>query len=75
MTLDQANDELVRCRNAALTSYGNRLLAAGSDVDDEEFRSTMVSYARTLEKWRHEAMDRLRRLVEAMAESPSKTLN
>jgi hypothetical protein len=41
MTIQDANDELCRHRNLALTAYGNRLLAGGADVDDEKFRANM----------------------------------
>jgi hypothetical protein len=75
MTLDQANDELVRHRNAALTGYGNKLLAAGSDVDDQEFRTKMVSYARDLERWRRDAMDHIRQVIKAAAERHGATIN
>jgi hypothetical protein len=75
MMLDQANDELCRHRNAALTNYGRRLLEAGADFDGEQFRADMIEYATTLERWRLDSIDIIRQVIEAMAEKPFATLN
>ncbi|MCK1565614.1 hypothetical protein IVB08_16865 [Bradyrhizobium sp. 173] len=73
--LDEANAELCRHRDLALTAYARRLLAAGADIDGEEFRADLRKYAVELEAWRSKAMDRLRQFVEAMTERPSATLH
>jgi hypothetical protein len=75
MTIDDADVELRRHRDAALTRHANHLLAGGADVDGEEFRTKMIFYARDLEKWRRDAMDRLRRLIKAQGETSLRTLN
>jgi hypothetical protein len=75
MTIVEANKVLIRHRNIAFTQYANALLAGGADADGEEFRMKLLSYARDLEKWRCDAMARLRRVVRAQAETPSPTLN
>jgi hypothetical protein len=73
--LDEANAELCRHRDLALTAYARRLLARGGDIDGEEFRAALRKYAVELEAWRSKAMDRLRQFVEAMTERPSATLH
>ncbi|MGY3354721.1 MULTISPECIES: hypothetical protein [unclassified Bradyrhizobium] len=73
--LDQANAELCRHRDLALTAYARRLLARGEDIDGEEFRAALSKYAGELEAWRTKAMDALRQFVEAMIERPSATLH
>ncbi|MCK1314978.1 hypothetical protein [Bradyrhizobium sp. 23] len=73
--LDEANAELCRHRDLALTAYARRLLARGADIDGEEFRADLSKYAGELEAWRSKAMDRLRQFVEAMMERPSATLH
>ena len=73
--LDEANAELCRHRDLALTAYARRLLARGADVDGEEFRAALRKYAVELEAWRSKAMDGLRQFVEAMTERPSATLH
>jgi hypothetical protein len=65
MTIQDADQELCRHRNLALTAYGNRLLAGGADVDDEQFRAGMLTYARTLEAWRTAAIYRIRQMMNA----------
>jgi hypothetical protein len=71
--LDEANAELCRHRDLALTAYARRLLARGAD--GEEFRAALRKYAVELEAWRSKAMDSLRQFVEAMTERPSATLH
>jgi hypothetical protein len=73
--LDEANAELCRHRDLALTAYARRLLAGGADIDGEEFRAALRKYAVELEAWRSKAMERLRQFVEAMTERPSATLH
>ncbi|WP_439407429.1 hypothetical protein ACNJX9_39440 [Bradyrhizobium sp. DASA03076] len=75
MTLDEANAELCRHRDLALTAYGHRLLAQGADIHGEEFRADLAKYAGELEAWRRKAMDRLRQFVQAMMERPPATLH
>lgn len=75
MTLDEANAELCRHRDLALTAYARQLLARGADIDGEEFRADLAKYAGELEAWRSKAMDHLRQFVEAMMERPSATLH
>lgn len=61
--LDEANAELCRHRDLALTAYARRLLARGADIDGEEFRADLSKYAGELEAWRSKAMDRMRQFV------------
>lgn len=75
MTLDEADAKLCRYRDAALTIYARRLLAGGSDIDGQQFRSDLIAYATTLERWRRDAVDHIRDVVRAAAERPSATLN
>ena len=67
MTVDEANEELMRHRNAALVAHGNTLLGRGISVDDEAFRKSMLDYAGALETWRWNAMMRIRRLAQPAA--------
>ncbi|WP_409189842.1 hypothetical protein [Bradyrhizobium sp. RDM4] len=73
--LDEANAELCRHRDLALTAYAQRLLAGGADIDGQAFREALRKYAIELEVWRSKAMDGLRQFVEAMIERPSATLH
>ena len=73
--LDEANAELCRHRDLALTAYARRLLARGADIDGEEFRADLSKYAGELEAWRSKAMDRLRQFVEAMTGRPPRCTN
>jgi len=73
--LDDANAELCRHRDLALTAYAQQLLARGADIHGEQFRADLAKYAGELEAWRRKAMDRLRQFVEAMTERPSATLH
>lgn len=73
--LDEANAELCRHRDLALTGYARRLLARGADIDGDEFRAALRKYAVELEVWRSKAMDSLRQFVQAMTERPSATLH
>ncbi|MBP0112281.1 hypothetical protein [Bradyrhizobium vignae] len=75
MTLDEANAELCRHRDLALTAYAHRLLAQGADIHGKEFRADLAKYAGELEAWRSKAMDRLRQFVETMTERPFATLH
>ena len=76
MTIDEANAELCRHRDAALVAHGNTLLGRGMSVDDEAFRRSMLDYAGELETWRWNAMMRIRRLVQpAMVDNATATLN
>jgi hypothetical protein len=74
-TIDEANAELVRHRNLALTDYANRLLADGADIDGDEFRVRMLEYASTVEKWRCDSIDHIRQVIKAAAERHSATIN
>jgi hypothetical protein len=65
-TIDEANAELCRHRNLALTAYANRLLARGLDVDGEEFRKSMLRYAGELETWRMSALQEIACAIGAM---------
>jgi hypothetical protein len=73
--LDDANAELCRHRDLALTAYAQRLLARGAEIDGEEFRANLSKYAGELEAWRSKAMEGLRQFAEAMMELPSATLH
>lgn len=73
--LDDANAELCRHRDLALTAYARRLIAGGADIDGEEFRAALRKYAVELEAWRSKAMDGLRQFVQAMTERPFATLH
>lgn len=59
MTFEQAQAELVRHRDLALTAHGNTLLGRGLSVDSEEFRKSMLEYAGTLETWRFNALRKI----------------
>jgi hypothetical protein len=76
MTFAEAQVELIRHRNLALTAHGNALLGRGMDIDSEEFRKSMLRYAGDLEEWRWCALRDLARLVyPTMAEPSSQALN
>ncbi|WP_338688452.1 hypothetical protein V5279_23890 [Bradyrhizobium sp. 26S5] len=68
MTINEANDELCRHRDAALTAYAVQMCDAGIDINGERFRSEMLAYATTLERWRHDALIRIGRRVGAIAD-------
>ena len=59
MTMAETNEELCRHRNLALTKYGNALLDRGFDVDGEEFRELMLSFAADAERWRMWALQKI----------------
>jgi hypothetical protein len=66
MTFKEAQSELIRHRNLALTAHGNTLLDRGLDVDGEEFRKSMLRYAGELETWRMSALQEIARAIGAM---------
>ncbi|MHC2619432.1 hypothetical protein ACVIW2_001464 [Bradyrhizobium huanghuaihaiense] len=70
MTINEANEELCRHRDAALTAFGSQLADAGVDIAGERFRTEMSDYAARLEAWRHEALIRIGKRIGAIAEIP-----
>jgi hypothetical protein len=54
--LDQVNEKLCAARNAAILKHGNGLLASGINIDSEQFRTSMLEYAGTLEEWRYTSL-------------------
>jgi hypothetical protein len=70
MTIDDAQQDLVRYRDAALTIHAKALLARGMSVDEDAFRASLLEYAAALESWRRDALDRLRMIVNAASEPP-----
>ena len=64
--LDEANSKLCRHRDAALTVYARRLLAAGASVDDKEFREKMLNYGGELETWRMSALEEIASAIGSM---------
>jgi hypothetical protein len=63
--IDEADSELRRYRDAALTNYARCLVAAGADVDGAEFRTAMLKYGRQVEAWRIAGLSRIKRFVNA----------
>lgn len=70
MTIDEANEELCRHRDAALTAFGIQLADAGVDIAGERFRTEMSDYAARLEQWRYEALIRIGKRIGQITETP-----
>jgi len=68
MTIYEANDELCRHRDAALSAYAVQMCDAGIDINGERFRSEILAYSARLELWRHEALIRIGKRIGAIAE-------
>ncbi len=65
MTVDQADKKLMLYRNAALSVYAKRLLAAGAEFEDKSFQERIIRYACQLEEWRTDAMTQIREYAAA----------
>lgn len=70
MTINEANEEMCRRRDVALSSFAMQMHDAGIGINDERFRREMLDLAAALEQWRHDALIRIGRRIGAIAEMP-----
>ncbi len=75
MTFEEASAELRRHRDLALANHARDLLSEGATVEDAAFHDSLARYAVRLEKWRRDAIARLRKIVAAASKAPQGSLH